>query len=81
VTEKIHPSALPITKGHALEALALDLHRHAQNRQWTVLDFFEFPGVVLHISQHTPESGTALTLLQYIAVLNKRRHAMGGAIG
>jgi hypothetical protein len=47
-TEKIHPSALPVTKGHALEAVTLDLHRHAQNRQWTVFDFFEFQGLVLH---------------------------------
>jgi hypothetical protein len=28
-TEKIHPSALPVTKGHALEAVTLDLHRQA----------------------------------------------------
>ena len=52
MTEKIHPSALPVTKGHALEALALDLHRHAQNRHGTVLGGFEFPGLILHTTTY-----------------------------
>jgi len=38
--EKIHPSALPISKGHALETVTLDLHRQAQNRQCPVFIVF-----------------------------------------
>jgi len=47
-TEKIRPSAILVAKGHAPEAIALDLHRPAQNRQWPVIVDFEFLGFVLH---------------------------------
>ncbi|MGD0207985.1 MAG: hypothetical protein ABSC89_10305 [Verrucomicrobiota bacterium] len=51
-TEKIHPSALPVTKGHAPEAVTLDLHRQAQNRQWPVFVFFEFLSFILHATTY-----------------------------
>ena len=51
-TEKIHPSALPVTKGHAPEAVTLDLHRQAKNRQWPVFIFFEFLNFVLHATTY-----------------------------
>jgi hypothetical protein len=39
-TEKIHPSAFPVTIGHALEAVTLNLHRHSQSRQGPVFILF-----------------------------------------
>jgi hypothetical protein len=52
MTEKIHPSALPVTKSHALEAVTLNLHRQAQDRQRPISDFFEFLGFVLHATRY-----------------------------
>ena len=65
-TEKIHPSALPVTKGHALEAVTLDLHRQAQNRQWPVFIFFEFLSFVLHLTIYAGIRESAHFITEYI---------------
>jgi len=35
--EKVHPSALAVEEGHALETVALDLYRHAHGRPGAVV--------------------------------------------
>ncbi|MGA3285040.1 MAG: hypothetical protein ABSD57_11360 [Verrucomicrobiota bacterium] len=64
-TEKIHPSALPVTKGHAPEAVTLDLHRQAQNRQWPVLILFKFLNFVLHTTTYAGIRESARFISEY----------------
>jgi hypothetical protein len=66
-TEKIHPSALPVTKGHAPEAVTLDLHRQAKNRQWPVFVFFEFLNFVLHATTYAGIKESAHFISIYIS--------------
>jgi len=66
-TEKIHPSALPVTKGHTPEAVTLDLHRQAKNRQWPVFIFFEFLNFVLHATTYAGIKESAHFISTYIS--------------
>jgi hypothetical protein len=66
-TEKIHPSALPVTKGHAPEAVTLDLHRQAQNRQWPVIIYFKSLSFVLHATTYAGIRESAHFIAGYIS--------------
>lgn len=51
VGEKVHPAALAIPEGHALEVHALNLHRQTGGGQWPVLGLRVLYGFLGHVGQ------------------------------
>ena len=66
-SKQIHPSALPITKSHALEAVTLNLHRQAQNRQRAVLGLVQCLSFVLHAATYAAIRERAHFIAEYVS--------------
>jgi len=67
MSEKVHPSALPVAKRHALEAITLNLHRQAQNRQRAVSGLVQYSSFVLHAATYAGIRERAHFIAEYVS--------------